>query len=94
MPVLILIYFVLLCGFGIPDQEKLQGVDENEKGVIKDQSVLFDDDHPRQRAGTRDHNQDEHRGGQVSHFFCPYRLGELGDAGEHACGGANPVEEL
>ena len=37
-----------------PDQEKLQGVDKNEDGIVKDQSILFDNDHPSQHAGTRD----------------------------------------
>ena len=66
----------------LPDQEKLHEVDEDEQGVVNNKRQLFEDDHPRQQAGTGDQDQDECHGGQVAHLLCSYCLGKLGDAGE------------
>ncbi len=77
-----------------PDQEQLHGIDENERCVVKDHCGFVNDDHARQQAGTGDQDQYEGDRGQVIHPLCSYRFGELGNAGEHPGGGADPTEEL
>lgn len=78
----------------LPDQEKLQRVDEDEKGIVGNKRYLPDGDRSHQQAGTGHQNQNERGGRKVACFLRSDRLEQLLNANEYPCCSPNPAQYL